>query len=190
VLINKPTSQTSLQKGVTLLEMMIALAILAIVLTVVAPNIREFLIKNRITGELNEISGIVQYARHVAIDQQSPVILCPANDYKECGNDWDDPKIVFIDENGDGDRDDDEDLLVASSPTSDTTYMDGPNNQVEFQETGASNRSFNIILCPSSKDVKYARAINISLQGRVRVSKDSDNDGVHEDTSGDALTCP
>lgn len=191
MLKNKFTTQQSktAQKGVTLLEMMITLAILAIVLTVVAPNMQRFLIKNRITAEINEVSGIIQYARHLAIDEQTNVVVCPSVDFLECGTNWSKPKIVFIDSNADGNRAAGEDLLVTTSEASDSTIITGPNSSIQFLDTGAADKAFSIQICPLSKDATFARAISISLQGRVRVSTDSDDDGTHEDSDGTALSC-
>jgi type IV fimbrial biogenesis protein FimT len=191
VLKTKFTTQQSktVQKGVTLLEMMITLAILAIVLTVVAPNMQSFLIKNRITAEINEVSGIIQYARHLAIDEQTNVVVCPSVDFLECGTNWNNAKIVFIDSNADGNRGASEDLLVTTSEASDSTLMTGPAGSIQFLDTGAADSAFSIQICPLSKDATFARAISISLQGRVRVSTDSDDDGTHEDSEGDALSC-
>ncbi len=179
----------TVQKGVTLLEMMITLAILAIVLTVVAPSMQNFLIKNRITGEINEVSGVIQYARHLAIDEQTPVVVCPSTDFKTCGTDWNNPKIVFIDSNADGDRNDAEDLLVTTTKASNSTKMTGPNTDIQFQDTGASTQAFTIKICPNNNDAKFARAISVSLQGRVKVSSDSDNVNIHETIEGTKLTC-
>ena len=191
MLNNKFTTQVSrtVQKGVTLLEMMITLAILAIVLTVVAPSMQDFLIKNRITGEINEISGVVQYARHLAIDEQINVVICPSADFEACGTDWNNPKIVFIDTNADGNRSSGEDLLVTTSKASDSTKITGPNANIHFKDSGAASQAFTIQICPNNNVVTFARALSVSLQGRVKVSADSDDDGTHEDMDGNALSC-
>ena len=169
--------------------MMITLAILAIVLTVVAPSMQDFLIKNRITGEINEISGIVQYARHVAIDEQIAVVVCPSDDFETCGTNWNNPKIVFIDSNADGNRSSGEDLLVTTARASDSTTITGPASSIQFLDTGAASQAFSIQLCPLNKDEKFARMLSVSLQGRVKISSDADDDGTHEDLDGDALSC-
>lgn len=169
--------------------MMITLAILAIVLTVVAPSMQNFLIKNRITGEINEISGVVQYARHLAIDEQINVIVCPSADFEACGTDWSNPKIVFIDANADGNRSAGEELLVTTAQASDSTNISGPNANIHFKDSGAASQAFTIQICPINKDVTFARALSVSLQGRVKVSSDSDDDGTHEDMDGNVLSC-
>jgi type IV fimbrial biogenesis protein FimT len=183
-------SKENRQTGATLLELIITVSILAIVLTVVAPNIGTFLTKNRVTSEINGVSGVIQYARHISIDQQTIVVLCPSDDRRNCNTDWNDPKIVFIDENGDGERNEgSEEVLATTDPVSDATKMSGPGNSIAFTENGAASEIFSLVVCPISNDATFARSITVSLQGRVRISEDSNNDGTHEDTDGDALTC-
>lgn len=169
--------------------MMITLAILAIVLTVVAPSMQSFLIKNRITAEINEVSGIIQYARHLAIDEQINVVVCPSADFEGCGTNWNNPKIVFIDINADGNRSLGEDLLVTTSKASDSTKITGPNTNIHFKGSGAASQSFSIQICPVNGDETYARELSVSLQGRVKVSSDTNDDGTHEDIDGVALSC-
>jgi len=169
--------------------MMITIAILAIVLTIVAPSMQNFLIKNRITGEINEVSGIIQYARHLAIDEQTNVVVCPSSDFEGCGTNWNNPKIVFIDTDGDGNRSSGEELLVTTSKSSNSTTITGPSTNIHFKGSGAASQSFSIQICPINKDETFARALSVSLQGRVKVSTDSDDNGTHEDMDGVELTC-
>ena len=75
----------SRQQGLTLLEMLVAVAILAIILTTVAPGIQNIVIKNRITSDLNNLSAVIQRARFSAVDEQggidraATITLCPNN---------------------------------------------------------------------------------------------------------------
>lgn len=177
------------QQGVTLLEMLIALAVSAIALTVVAPNIQDIIAKNRITGEINELSSAIQFARYSAIDENGTALVCPANDFANCSTNWNQAKIVFIDANGNGDRDTSEPLLMSTSASSGNNDFTGPSGSISFSDTGASNMITTITICPSNNDVKMARGVNVNMQGRVRVTQDSNSDGVHEDATGTDLTC-
>ena len=78
----------SRQQGLTLLEMLVAVAILAIILTTVAPGIQNIVIKNRITSDLNNLSAVVQRARFSAVDEQTNVVLCPTQNYTACTSSW------------------------------------------------------------------------------------------------------
>lgn len=177
------------QAGVTLLELMITLAIMSVVLVIVVPSGQSIVIQNRIVGEINEISAIVQFARNHAIDEQIDTIVCPAGDFATCENDWDKPKIVFADLDGDGDRGDDEEILAGTSLVSNANDLTGPAGVIRFQANGSVSSPATLLLCHKDKDDKYARALTISLQGRVRISRDSNNDGIHENNTGAALDC-
>lgn len=177
------------QQGVTLLEMLIALAVSAIVLTVVTPNIQDIIAKNRVTGEINELSGVIQYARFSAIDENATALVCPAGDFANCSTDWNQAKIVFIDSNNNGNRDTSEPLLISTSASTGASKLRGPAAPISFSDTGVSNTLTTITLCPASKDTKMARGVNVNMQGRVRITRDENGDGVHEDISGADLTC-
>lgn len=178
------------QHGVTLLEMLITLAIAAILLTMVAPNVQSILTKNKITAEINEMSGLLQFARFTAIDEQATAVVCPSADFAACGTDWNAPKIVFVDLNGNDARDTAEPLLLTSQSISSTNDMVSSTDVIRFLDSGAANTAATVKLCPNSKDAKFARALFVSLQGRTRISVDSaDSDEIHEDASNNNLTC-
>lgn len=192
---NAEKSQLVRQQGVTLLEMLVALAVAAIVLTVVAPSMQTIVAKNRITADINHTSAVMQYARFNAIDQKSATLVCPTLNYSACSTNWNQAKMVFVDTNSNGQRDSSEPLLMTTDAIEGGNTMKGPSASIEFTESGASNVSnsmsdtVGLVICDKSKDAKLARALLINQQGRVRVSFDSDDDEIHEDASGDALTC-
>lgn len=177
------------QTGTTLLEMMIALAILGIVMTVVVPSAQSILIQNRIVGEINEISGIIQFARNNAINEQADTVMCPTTDFINCSADWDDPKMVFPDFDGDRARNGVEELLVGTSSISSANNLSGPANVIVFQANGAVSSPSTLLLCHKDQNDKYARALTVSLQGRVRMSRDTDGDSIYEKNDGTPLDC-
>jgi type IV fimbrial biogenesis protein FimT len=177
------------QKGVTLVELMITVSIVAIILAFVGPSIQNILIKNRIVAEINEISALVQYARHHAIDEQAQVVVCPSTDYSTCSTDWNDPKIVFIDDDNDNIRGAGEELLVSVGATSGTSLMTNTTDNIRFAQTGEAIESTEILLCHKDGEAKYARSLSVTLQGRVKMSTDSDKNGVNENAAGTELSC-
>ena len=177
------------QTGLTLIEMMISLAILAIMITTVAPSIQSILIKNRAVSEINELGSVIQFARNNAIDEQINTIVCPSADFSVCSTNWNDPKIVFVDADNNAVRGAGEDLLVTSGAINATNLMISSNNILQFSASGEANANIRILLCHEDKAPEYARALFVTLQGRVKMSGDSDKDGVNEDLNGNALSC-
>ena len=177
------------QKGLTLLEMLVAVAVLAIILTTVAPSIQSVLIKNRITSDINNLSAVVQRARFTAVDEQASVVLCPTENYKACTSSWKKAKMVFVDTNGNGSRDDSEALIIASDPLNSANAIYGVTGSLTFDDQGAISTAATITLCPKDNDADYASALLLSLYGRISVAVDSDGDGTKEDLDGNALSC-
>ena len=177
------------QRGVTLVELMVTVSIVAIILAFVGPSIQSILIKNRIVAEINETSSLIQYARHHAIDEQAQVVVCPSKNFSVCTTDWNDPKIVFIDDNDNATRDVSEELLVTIGATSVASLMTNTTDIIKFTETGEANLTTEILLCHKDGKAQYARSLSVTLQGRVKMSTDSDKDGINENTAGADLSC-
>ncbi|WP_231730939.1 GspH/FimT family pseudopilin [Lacimicrobium alkaliphilum] len=177
------------QQGVTLMELMITLVIIGILITVVAPSVAEILTRNRITAQVNETSGVIQLARHTAIDEQSNTIVCPTADFSTCSNDWGLAKMVFVDLDQSGDRGDDEEILAGTSVSPEGLNISGPAAAILFNGDGTASAPATILICDQDNTDKFARALLLTLQGRVKISQDSNNDDIHEDLAGTALSC-
>ena len=178
------------QEGLTLLEMLIVLALIGILLTAVVPSAVSILDKSRITAQLNRMSSLLQYTRYQAIEQNMPVVLCATPDMINCDiNNWHLPKMLFADSNFDQIRDPSEALIHASTHVPKSVRMEGPRKLIRFYEDGTIGSPATILICPSNTNEKLNRALFISLQGRVRLSLDSNGDEVHERGNGKALRC-
>jgi type IV fimbrial biogenesis protein FimT len=88
--------------GFTLTELIIALAIAAILLTLAAPNMSSFIRNNRITTETNTLIAHINLARSEATKRNVVVALCrkdPAQPLPTCGggvaNDWSSGWLVY-----------------------------------------------------------------------------------------------
>ncbi|WP_034475252.1 GspH/FimT family pseudopilin [Aestuariibacter salexigens] len=177
------------QYGVTLTELLITIAIVAILVTVVVPSVRDLIIQQRIIAELNELSGLVQLARSQAIDQHVSITLCPSKDHSRCSSNWNHGKILFNDADGNRVRSESEELLHAVKHISKYNLLSGPKNNIVFRQAGDIASPATLLLCDKDNNAEFARALTISLQGRVKLSQDTNNDGIYEDNAGNALEC-
>jgi prepilin-type N-terminal cleavage/methylation domain-containing protein len=103
--------------GFTLMELMIVIALAAVILAIGAPNFREFRQNNRLTAVANDFLASVSLARTEAVKRQNPVSLCasdnPAAADASCAPGDFSRWIVFEDANGNCERDADEPILRA-----------------------------------------------------------------------------
>jgi len=175
--------------GFTLIEMMIALAIVALLLTVVAPNVTTILQQNRVAADINSISAAAQFARFTAVDEQVDVTLCPTANYSTCSGNWSDAKMVFIDNDGNGSRNGTETLLTTADAVSSTNTLAGISGVLTFAANGSVSQAATITICPNGGEASQASALIVNLYGRVATASDNDDDGVKEDRQGNALTC-
>ena len=80
------------QSGFSLIELMVAVAIIAILAGVAAPSFLNMVAQNRLSSQTNDLSGAVQFARSEAIKRNQPITLCRAASATatECadGADW------------------------------------------------------------------------------------------------------
>lgn len=97
--------------------------------------------------------------------------------------------IGFIDQNRNLHRDSHETLLFAAQAIVPTTNLTGPRGPIRFHETGINSSAATLLLCPKSGDVSLAKALFVSFQGRVRISKDENQDGIDERRQGRNLEC-
>lgn len=85
-------------RGFTILELIITVAVLVILATVALPNLRATLQNNRMTAQANQFLTAFQYARSEAIKRREPVSICPSSDGENCTGNWEDGWIVFVDD--------------------------------------------------------------------------------------------
>lgn len=68
---------SSAQRGFTMVELMIAVAVLAVLTAIALPNFTSFMRRNNVTAHANDLLADLQYARSEALTQRSFVSLCP-----------------------------------------------------------------------------------------------------------------
>ena len=187
--------------GFTLIEMMIALVVLAVLLMIGAPAFTELIANNRMLTHVYEMRAALNSARSEALAQRTSVTFCRSNDGVACGGTWKEGYIAFIDSNGDGTVDDPNDpdgdqvflakLIDANSL--DITYDNG--NMVQFNSRGYASgpggfTSGTFTLC-DYRGAEDASGVVVTAGGIVRAAVEDPNDpGVARDLEGDELDCP
>jgi type IV fimbrial biogenesis protein FimT len=187
--------------GFTLLEIMMVVALLAVLIGIGAPSMGEFIRNSRITGKANDLLAGLNLARTEAIKRHVPVTVCATADATaatptcavgEDFSEW----FAFVDDGGDPadvgnvtfEPDEDEVLLVRSSDTvgSITTipaadvegYIQFGMDGFQRRDGGDAPVDLGIVMCDergnkavSGSNISAARALFISRTGRAEVSR-------------------
>jgi len=64
------------QRGLTAIELMVTLAILAILIGIAAPSMTRFVVQWRLSNAVNAVTGSLRIARTEAIARARPVVVC------------------------------------------------------------------------------------------------------------------
>lgn len=182
-------SSTSEQSGFSLLEILITLVITAFLALSVVPSMQSFLQLSRIKAQLNKTSSLIHFAKIYAINNQSTVLICPTTDLNACSSNWSDTVIAFVDNNQNEEYDQNDTLLKYLLFEHKRIVVNGPKRPISLHENGITSSTASLIFCTIPEIPHYTRGLTLSLQGRLRVSQDSNEDGVYENNSGKPLSC-
>jgi type IV fimbrial biogenesis protein FimT len=171
--------------GFTLVEMLITMAVVAILVTIATPGFKYVTASNRIATEINGLLGDLQFARSEAIKEGETVTVCIAN---TAGNDclggtpstWQNGWIVFLDSNGNQKRDNGEAILrVQPAFTGTDTFIAGgaPNpisavtyNRMGYAPNGNAS-TVNITLHSTPVNSAWTRCLAVSPIGSAVTEK-------------------
>ncbi len=170
------------QKGFTLVELLITLAVGAVLLGTAVPSLTSMIINNRLTAQANDFVGALQFARSEALRRARYITLCSSTDGAACATstDWQTGYIVFVDNDGDATFDiGDEILRVIASLEGNSTFT-GSVSSIRYMPTGyslesqqASPSTYAFTLTADGCTGDQERVININPIGRPTVSKSS-----------------
>ncbi len=155
------------QHGFTLLELMIAITILAIGLTLAVPSIQTISANNQVSVANNSIVTGFNLARSEAVTRANNVVICPSSDGDACEDDnWDKGWIVFDDADGGGNMIEAE-VIRRSFRKSDVTRA-GLSGNVVFKPDGTLTAAVApITICHDPEVTKKCRLITISRFGLI-----------------------
>ncbi|HDZ37898.1 MAG TPA: prepilin-type N-terminal cleavage/methylation domain-containing protein [Marinobacter sp.] len=182
----------SKNSGFSLLELMIVVVVAAILMNTMLPSFTSFINNQERKSALYGLMGIFAFAREHAVMTGALVTVCPLDTTNTCGTDWNADIHVFLDPNNTRKLSANETLLrtISLSGNGRLIVRSLHRSYFQFRPTGLTHSDLgNITWCPKSRDASLAGQIIISIGGRVRIARDTNNDGTPEDSRGRPLRC-
>ncbi|MDH3546885.1 MAG: GspH/FimT family pseudopilin [Gammaproteobacteria bacterium] len=164
--------------GFTLIELMIAVGLTALLLSMAVPAMSLFVSNARQTGAINDFVSSLHVARSTAITTNARVTVCPSAGGNDCeAVSWDRGWIVFRDPDSDQTVDADETIVAVSDGADGLTFQTAEFGQfLMYRPTGrVMNASINgnagqFTVC-DDRGASHAKVMIIELSGRPRTSE-------------------
>lgn len=179
------------QSGFTLIEMLVVLAIIVIITTSAIPGFQSFIQNNRMSTTTHQFVTSLNLARSEAVKLGKRVTVCKSNNSSTCvsSNGWEQGWIVFIDENGDGQRQTSgtpEELLRVQNALPGGITINGQDdveNLISYVDSGFAQliaggtlrKEFStLVICDSRNFGEHARTLVLNTTGSVRSTSATD----------------
>lgn len=165
--------------GFTLVELMVTIAILAVLVAAAAPSFMETIRTTRLQTQSNALFTALMLARSEAVKRNYRVVVCRSADGSSCAGagGWEQGWLVYPDKDGDNTLDADEPVIRAyGALTGNNTLRTGVNyaNRVTFRPDATVTQFDTFRLCVPDAVDDQARRVVVSGSGRPRVEKVAD----------------
>ena len=178
--------------GFTLLELIVAISIAGVLMSMAIPSFNDMMRNNRLTTYANELVTSLNIARSEAVKRGVTVTVAKTSATSSSywsASGWN----VFVDNNGNKTFETGTDDLLRTYDKFPNAFIlvgnGGIVNYITYQSDGTSNTGGTFALCNISDGNGIppkpytSKLIIISPVGRIRMGKDSDNDGIPEKDS-------
>lgn len=158
--------------GFTLVELLMTLAIGAIVLMLAAPSLGNLLASTRMATAEGAIADSLNHARTEAIMHNGRVLVCPSIDARHClpSHEWQHGWLIADDADGDGQPDGDVPTIamLPALPAGTRVITSTGRRRVSFHPNGsAAGTNARFTVCHARQH--DGKAVVVSNAGRVRI---------------------
>src|SRR5690606_17418542 len=184
------------EKGLTLIELAIAVAIAALLITWASNSCLPVTERLSATAVQSNTNRLFNLARTTAVFKNRIVTLCPLDAQNKCSSDWGLPVAIF---------EDTANLRAVSDRGQVIRFIQLATNGViipskssahswrsyfQFNPDGTTRGTMgNLTWCPPSETDTRAIHARVNLGGRLIWSQDRDQDGIVENAGGLPLNC-
>jgi type IV fimbrial biogenesis protein FimT len=166
------------QNGFTLVELMVTIALAAILMMVAVPGMRSFIISSSVDKKANDTLNALYSARSHAIDINRDVVVCFADANNACTKDSATHFMIFVDKDSNGAYDptaSDKDILLTQGDTFDSnSTVASTRASYRFTSDGLLRGDTDTLTFYNHDDSCVAKKIVLATSGRAKLCSSSD----------------
>jgi len=169
---------SSAVKGFTLIELMMTLAVAAIILTIAIPSFTTFTQKSRLTKQVNLLAASIATARGEAAKRGARVVVCasdsPTATTPACSgtiDNWSNGWVVFIDSDNDLTVDAASDVVATFQTENGVSVMNDAAVTLVFNPDGSTTNAdlLKFAIC-DSRGKDQGKELTVATTGRANFS--------------------
>ncbi len=160
------------QRGVTLIEQIMVVAILGVMAAIAMPSLASLLQRNQVQVAHAEFIGALQHARGTAVTSGKPTLFCPSRDGKRCSGEtrWESGWLIGHDPARQG-QPEATPLRARAAYAGITILGDSGRRLTRFRSDGSASGMTNTLRFCRRGHPEEAWVVVISNVGRVRGAK-------------------
>lgn len=154
------------QRAFTLIELMVALAVLAILAAIAVPGYDSLVLSSRLRTYTTDFSASAQLARSEAMKRNAPITLCSSSDGTSCDSSagWEQGWVILAGS-----------TLVKHFPAAKTGYLLSSSvRELTFLPSGfgsALEEDDKLIICRATPLGNQERSLALSRTGRITITR-------------------
>lgn len=180
-----------LRNGFTLIELIITLAISAILIGTSVPSLLGLYNRTLSDAHIGTLLAIINHAREYAITHNTHVYICGSNTGLSCEKTWQRAIVAFIDKDADKTLTDKDEVLVMHQFTRKQGYfysrIASGMHVTAFNALGSAKYAGSFVYCAPNN--KHNHRATWNRLGRSYKGQDKNNDGYIDDTNKKSITC-
>lgn len=160
-----PASRSAWQRGFTLIELMVTIAVMAVLLGIAIPSFTDVTLGSKLRSQANDLVAGATLARSEAIKRNQTVTFCASANGATCvaSGGWQQGWIV---------RSSGGTVIMAHPAVASGFLITGSVHSITFQPTGVGATQTALTVCRATPSMgSQERVVTISLTGRTSVTK-------------------